>query len=95
MSLFQPRYFCCELFLLYYRTYVLVVKVKFLYFQEKPTLSPALETTLDYQLKIVSVAISYGGSALLRYRDQFKEAVMSAFDSPSWKVLYLSCGFLK
>ncbi|EOY11857.1 Proteasome activating protein 200 isoform 1 [Theobroma cacao] len=52
----------------------------------KPTLSPALETAIDYQLKILSVAISYGGSALLHYKDQFKEAIVSAFDSPSWKV---------
>ncbi|KAE8725691.1 Proteasome activator subunit 4 [Hibiscus syriacus] len=52
----------------------------------KPTLSPALETAIDYQLKILSVAISYGGSALLRYKDQFKEVIVSAFDSPSWKV---------
>ncbi|KAK9269629.1 hypothetical protein L1049_001406 [Liquidambar formosana] len=54
--------------------------------KEKPTLSPALETAIDYQLKILSVAINYGGPALLRYRDQFKEAIASAFDSPSWKV---------
>ncbi|KAL6954576.1 hypothetical protein U1Q18_023924 [Sarracenia purpurea var. burkii] len=52
----------------------------------KPTLSPALETAIDYQLKVLSVAISYGGPALLRYKDQFKEAIMSAFESPSWKV---------
>lgn len=52
----------------------------------KPTISPALETAIDYQLKILSVAISYGGPALLRYRDQFKEAIISAFESPSWKV---------
>ncbi|GMI63857.1 proteasome activating protein 200 [Hibiscus trionum] len=52
----------------------------------KPTLSPALETSIDYQLKILSVAISYGGSALLHYKDQFKEVIVSAFDSPSWKV---------
>ncbi|KAL6203633.1 hypothetical protein ACLB2K_027333 [Fragaria x ananassa] len=52
----------------------------------KPTISPALETAIDYQLKILSVAISYGGPALLRYKDQFKEAVVSAFESPSWKV---------
>lgn len=52
----------------------------------KPTLSPALETAIDYQLKILSVAISYGGSAFLRYKDQFKEVIVSAFDSPSWKV---------
>ncbi|KAA8523501.1 hypothetical protein F0562_009924 [Nyssa sinensis] len=52
----------------------------------KPTLSPALETTIDYQLKVLSIAISYGGPALLCYRDQFKEAIISAFDCPSWKV---------
>jgi proteasome activator subunit 4 len=68
------------------------VKVELFSFQAKPTLSPALETSVDYQLKIMSVAISYGGPALLRYKDQFKEAIVSAFDSPSWKVLYFSCG---
>ncbi|GLT79522.1 hypothetical protein SLA2020_510070 [Shorea laevis] len=52
----------------------------------KPSLSPALETAIDYQLKILSVAINYGGPALLRCQDQFKEAIVSAFDSPSWKV---------
>ncbi|XP_057983590.1 proteasome activator subunit 4 [Malania oleifera] len=52
----------------------------------KPTLSPALETAIEYQLKILSVAINYGGPALLRYKDQFKEAIVSAFESPSWKV---------
>ncbi len=68
------------------------MKVELFSFQAKPTLSPALETSVDYQLKIMSVAISYGGPALLRYKDQFKEAIVSAFDSPSWKVLYFSCG---
>ena len=57
--------------------------------QAKPTISPALETAIDYQLKILSVAISYGGPALLRYKDQFKEAIISAFESPSWKVLFI------
>lgn len=57
--------------------------------QAKPTLSPALETAIDYQLKILSVAISYAGPALLRYKDQLKEAIVSAFDSPSWKVWYM------
>ncbi|KAJ0047198.1 hypothetical protein Pint_03659 [Pistacia integerrima] len=28
----------------------------------------------------------YAGPALLRYKDQLKEAIVSAFDSPSWKV---------
>nr|XP_027063641.1 proteasome activator subunit 4 isoform X1 [Coffea arabica] len=56
------------------------------FFQEKATLSPALETNIEYQLKILSVAISYGGPALLRYKDEFKEVIFSAFDSTSWKV---------
>lgn len=52
----------------------------------RATLSPALETSIDYQLKVLSIAISYGGPSLLRYKDQFKEAIHSAFESPSWKV---------
>lgn len=67
------------------------MKFELFSFQEKPTLSPAFETTIDYQLKIISVAIGYGGPALLRYRDQLKEAIVSAFDSPSWKVSYRYC----
>ncbi|KAL4275356.1 hypothetical protein AHAS_Ahas20G0099000 [Arachis hypogaea] len=39
-----------------------------------------------YQLKILSVGITFGGLAILRYKDRFKEAVFLAFDSPSWKV---------
>ncbi|KAL8135505.1 hypothetical protein AgCh_010229 [Apium graveolens] len=52
----------------------------------KAILSPALETSIDYQMKVLSVAISYGGPSLLRYSDQFKEAIVAAFESPSWKV---------
>ncbi|PON47216.1 Coatomer beta subunit [Parasponia andersonii] len=52
----------------------------------KPSISPALETAIDYQLKILSVAISYGGPALLRYKDHLKEVIISAFECPSWKV---------
>ncbi|KAM3302669.1 proteasome activator subunit 4 [Capsicum chacoense] len=52
----------------------------------KPTVSPALETAIEYQLKVLSIAISYGGSTLLHYKDEFKEAIFDAFDSPSWKV---------
>lgn len=51
------------------------------------TLSPALETAIDFQLKVLSVAISYAGPSLLCYRDQLKEAITSAFEAPSWKVL--------
>ncbi|WVY94964.1 hypothetical protein V8G54_034052 [Vigna mungo] len=55
-------------------------------FLVRSTISPALEAAIDYQLKILSVCITYGGPALLRYKAQFKEAVFFAFDSPSWKV---------
>ncbi|XLR56920.1 hypothetical protein HN51_011220 [Arachis hypogaea] len=41
-----------------------------------------------YQLKILSVGITFGGPAILRYKDRFKEAVFLAFESPSWKVLF-------
>ncbi|PIN23826.1 hypothetical protein CDL12_03448 [Handroanthus impetiginosus] len=54
--------------------------------KEKATLSPALETAIEYQLKVLSVAVSYGGPALLRYRENFKEVIASAFDATSWKV---------
>lgn len=64
------------------------MKVDFSLLQEKPTLSPALEMAIDYQLKVLSVAISYGGPSLLRYRNQLKEVVDSAFEAPSWKVLF-------
>ncbi|RDX74118.1 Proteasome activator subunit 4 [Mucuna pruriens] len=52
----------------------------------RSTISPALEAAIDYQLKILSVGITYGGPVLLRYKDHFKEAIFLAFDSPSWKV---------
>ncbi|XP_068639166.1 proteasome activator subunit 4 isoform X2 [Aristolochia californica] len=55
-------------------------------FTTKATLSPALETAVDYQLKILSVAISYAGPAVLRCKDQLKEAIASGFEAPSWKV---------
>ncbi|KAL8129180.1 hypothetical protein V2J09_018335 [Rumex salicifolius] len=54
--------------------------------KEKMSLSPALETAINYQLKVLSVAISFGGPSLLRCRDQLKEVLFLAFESPSWKV---------
>ncbi|KAJ8640128.1 hypothetical protein MRB53_016822 [Persea americana] len=56
------------------------------YFSSKATLSPALESAIDFQLKVLSVAISYAGPSLLCYGDQLKEAIASAFEAPSWKV---------
>ncbi|KAL9270858.1 Proteasome activator subunit 4-like protein, partial [Drosera capensis] len=54
--------------------------------KENLTISPALEAATDYMLKVLSVAISYGGPHILRYRDQLKAAIALAFESPSWKV---------
>ncbi|VVA97480.1 unnamed protein product [Arabis nemorensis] len=54
--------------------------------QDKHTLSPALETAIDYQLKVLSVAITYAGSSILQYKDHLIEAISSAFNSSSWKV---------
>ena len=60
----------------------------FVFFQVRAMLSPALESAIDYQLRILAVGIIYGGPAILRYKDQFKEAIFLAFDTPSWKVLF-------
>lgn len=58
--------------------------------QDKHTLSPALEAAIDYQLKVLSVAITYGGISLLRYKGHLIEAISSAFNSSSWKVLFFA-----
>jgi proteasome activator subunit 4 len=50
------------------------------------TLSPALETALDYYLRVLAISISYAGPALLNYREELKHVIMSAFQAPSWKV---------
>ncbi|KAJ4793820.1 Proteasome activator subunit 4 [Rhynchospora pubera] len=53
---------------------------------KKATLSPALETSLEYHLRVLAIAVSYAGPGLLKYRDDFKQVIMSAFQAPSWKV---------
>ncbi|RHN67495.1 putative proteasome activator Blm10, mid region [Medicago truncatula] len=52
----------------------------------RSTISPALEAAIGYQLMILAVGIWYGGPALLRYKDQLKEVIFLAFDSPSFEV---------
>lgn len=52
----------------------------------KSTISPALETAIEYRLKVLSTAISYVGPALLFYKDELRKAIASAFQSSSWKV---------
>jgi len=51
------------------------------------TISPALESAVEYHLKVLAIAISYGGPALLKYKDELKKAIAAAFQAPSWKVL--------
>ena len=53
------------------------------------TLSPALETALDYYLRVLAISISYAGPVLVSYREELKHVIMSAFQAPSWKV-YIS-----
>jgi proteasome activator subunit 4 len=50
------------------------------------TLSPALETALDYYLRVLAISISYAGPVLLNYREELKHVIVSAFQAPSWKV---------
>ncbi|XP_020110072.1 proteasome activator subunit 4 [Ananas comosus] len=52
----------------------------------KATLSPALETALEYHLKVLALTIPYVGPVLLHYQDELKETITTAFQSPSWKV---------
>ncbi|KAJ3694711.1 hypothetical protein LUZ60_000088 [Juncus effusus] len=53
---------------------------------KKATLSPALETSLAYHLRVLAIMISYSGPVLLKYRDEMKQVIVSAFQAPSWKV---------
>ncbi|KAG0467335.1 hypothetical protein HPP92_018915 [Vanilla planifolia] len=52
----------------------------------KAILSPALETAIEFHLKVLAIAISYVGPQLLHYKDELKEAITSAFRASSWKV---------
>ncbi|KAK3129031.1 hypothetical protein QOZ80_6BG0470430 [Eleusine coracana subsp. coracana] len=53
---------------------------------KKAALSPALETALDYYLRVLALAISYAGPVLLKYREELMHIITSAFQAPSWKV---------
>ncbi|KAG2611165.1 proteasome activator subunit 4-like isoform X2 [Panicum virgatum] len=53
---------------------------------KKAALSPALETALDYYLRVLAIAISYAGPVLLNYKEELNHIITSAFQAPSWKV---------
>ncbi|ONK69303.1 uncharacterized protein A4U43_C05F21440 [Asparagus officinalis] len=55
-------------------------------YSTKATISPALETAVEYHLKVLAVAISYAGPALLHYKDELRKAIAYAFQAPSWKI---------
>lgn len=52
----------------------------------KAALSPALETAIDYYLRVLAISISYAGPTLLNYKEELNHIITSAFQSPSWKV---------
>ncbi|OEL14405.1 Proteasome activator subunit 4 [Dichanthelium oligosanthes] len=53
---------------------------------KKAALSPALETALDYYLRVLAIAISYAGPVLLSYKEELNHIITCAFQAPSWKV---------
>ncbi|XP_066369880.1 proteasome activator subunit 4-like isoform X2 [Miscanthus floridulus] len=52
----------------------------------KAALSPALETAIDYYLRVLAISISYAGPVLLSYKEELNHIITSAFQAPSWKV---------
>ncbi|KAL3697923.1 hypothetical protein R1sor_011999 [Riccia sorocarpa] len=52
----------------------------------KSGLSPALETTVSYQLNVVVEAVSFGGAALTEHKEVLVQVLAAAFDAPSSKV---------
>jgi proteasome activator subunit 4 len=53
---------------------------------KKAALSPALETALDYYLRVLALSITYAGPVLPNYREELMHIITSAFQAPSWKV---------
>jgi hypothetical protein len=49
-------------------------------------ISPALETALDYYLRVLALSITYAGPALPNYREELMHIITSTFQAPSWKV---------
>lgn len=55
-------------------------------FDMKLTFSPALETSIVYQLNLVSLGLMYGGEHVLQCKDLLKKVIAASFDAPSAKV---------
>ncbi|TKW21097.1 hypothetical protein SEVIR_4G185100v4 [Setaria viridis] len=53
---------------------------------KKAALSPALETALDYYLRVLAIAITYAGPVSLKYKEELNHIITAAFQAPSWKV---------
>ena len=51
-------------------------------------LSPALETAIDYYLRVLAISISYAGPVLLNCKEELNHIITSAFQAPSWKVIF-------
>ncbi|XP_078162594.1 proteasome activator subunit 4-like isoform X3 [Carex rostrata] len=52
----------------------------------KDKISQALEMVTVYHLNILASTISHAGPVLVQYKDELKEAISLAFETPSWKV---------
>eukprot|EP00250_Pteridium_aquilinum_P007746 c17405_g1_i1 orf=311-5854(-) len=55
-------------------------------FDLKTTLSPALESSIVYQLNLVSLGLMYGGEHVIQCKDLLKKIIAASFDAPSAKV---------
>lgn len=44
---------------------------------------------MSYQLNVLGIALTYGGSILLEYKDLLVRVIAAAFDAPSIKVVHL------
>ncbi|KAL2644724.1 hypothetical protein R1flu_012311 [Riccia fluitans] len=60
----------------------------------KAGLSPALETTVSYQLKVLSSAVTVAGAVLTEHKEVLVQVVAAAFDAPSSKVNDAGCSLL-
>ncbi|GBG77688.1 hypothetical protein CBR_g24134 [Chara braunii] len=51
-----------------------------------PIISDALETSVTYYLNVICTIITFGGQALLPYKEQLLQVIAAAFDAPSNKI---------
>lgn len=50
------------------------------------SLSPALATSVSHQIDVLALAVTFGGAALLPYKELLDKVILAAFAAPSTKV---------